>query len=267
MRQVVLDTETTGLEIADGNRIIEIGCVEIVNRKITTDPDKGQFHHYINPERDSEEGALRVHGITTEFLSDKPLFADIVEPFLDFVRGAELIIHNAAFDIRFINHELSLLGREPIESHIAGIVDTLDMAKQQYPGKRNSLDALCDRLEVSRTARTLHGALLDAELLAEVYLRLTRGQDSLIPLLDADAGAAASPSLSMDGVGSAHAGGHPIAQLALHLPVIHASPAERQAHEAMLAVLDKASGGKTIWRQLAEQAGQTGQPGQAATEP
>lgn len=238
MRQVVLDTETTGLEITDGNRIIEIGCVELVNRKLT----KRQFHQYINPERDSEEKALRLHGITTEFLSDKPLFADIVDEFLAFIHGAELIIHNAVFDIRFINYELSLLGRGPIDNYIAGIIDTLDLAKQQYPGKRNSLDALCDRLEVNREARTLHGALLDAELLADVYLRLTRGQDSLLGLEEH----ATLPHADASDVVMSPAA---LSAVAHNLPVLHASADELQAHETMLAMLDKASGGKTIWRQ------------------
>lgn len=176
MRQVVLDTETTGLDPALGHRIIEIAAVEIVNRRMTDH----HFHRYLNPERESDEAALQVHGITREFLSDKPTFADIVEELVDFVRDSELVIHNAAFDIAFVDYELSLLRRDAIHTCCAGVIDTLKLARDTHPGKRNSLDTLCERYGVDRSARKLHGALLDARLLAEVYLAMTRGQESLI---------------------------------------------------------------------------------------
>lgn len=176
MRQIILDTETTGLDPALGHRVIEIAAVELINRRYT---DR-HFHRYVNPERESEDAALRVHGLTLEFLSDKPKFGDIAGEFLEFIRGAELIIHNAAFDIAFINHELNLLRLQPVDSCCAGIVDTLRLARDIHPGKRNALDALCDRYEIDNSRRALHGALLDAQLLAEVYLAMTRGQESLI---------------------------------------------------------------------------------------
>jgi len=175
MRQIVLDTETTGLNARMGDRIIEIGCVEILNRRLTGN----RFHRYLNPEREIEEGALRVHGITAEFLADKPRFAEVARDFLDYVRGAELIIHNAAFDVEFLNIELDRIGSEPIEGQVTGILDTLAQARELHPGRKNSLDALCERYMVENAHRTLHGALLDAELLAEVYLAMTRGQESL----------------------------------------------------------------------------------------
>ena len=175
MRQVVLDTETTGLSAQDGDRILEIGCVELVQRR----PTGHHLHLYINPERDSHPDALKVHGITSEFLSDKPKFADVAETLLAYLAGAEIIIHNAPFDVGFLDRELERLGRGPLSTHVQGVIDSLMLAKEQYPGKRNSLDALCDRLEVDNSGRTLHGALLDAELLAEVYIRLTRGQEAL----------------------------------------------------------------------------------------
>ncbi|MFZ9137684.1 MAG: DNA polymerase III subunit epsilon, partial [Hylemonella sp.] len=175
MRQIVLDTETTGLSAENGDRIIEIGCVELLNRKLTGN----NLHFYLNPERDSHEDALRVHGISNEFLRDKPRFAEVAEEILTYLDGAELIIHNAAFDVGFLNKELELIGQPLFGSHVGKIVDTLAMAKEIYPGKRNSLDALCDRLGVDNSGRTLHGALLDAELLADVYINLTRGQDAL----------------------------------------------------------------------------------------
>jgi len=175
MRQVVLDTETTGLNARLGDRIIEIGCVEILHRRLTGN----RFHRYVNPERGIEEGALRVHGITTEFLADKPRFADVAPDLLDYLRGAELIIHNAAFDLEFLNLELERIGAEPIERHVAAVLDTLLHARELHPGRKNSLDALCERYAVDNAHRTLHGALLDAELLAEVYLAMTRGQETL----------------------------------------------------------------------------------------
>ncbi|MEJ8567609.1 DNA polymerase III subunit epsilon [Elongatibacter sediminis] len=175
-RQVVLDTETTGLEVTQGHRIIEIGGVELIDRKLTG----RHFHEYINPQRDIEEGALEVHGITLEFLADKPLFAEIAEPFVDFIRGAELIIHNAAFDIGFIDAELALLNDSPGRIvDFATVLDSLELARDLHPGQRNNLDALCKRYEVDDSSRTLHGALLDAELLADVYLAMTGGQEDL----------------------------------------------------------------------------------------
>jgi DNA polymerase-3 subunit epsilon len=175
MRQVVLDTETTGLDPALGHRIIEVAAVELVNRRVTDN----RFHHYINPERESDAGALQVHGLSAEFLRDKPKFRDIADELLEFLQGAELIIHNAPFDVAFLNAELAIAAREPIEACCGSITDTLRFAKNLHPGKRNGLDALCERYQVDHSARTLHGALLDAQLLAEVYLAMTRGQESL----------------------------------------------------------------------------------------
>lgn len=230
-RQIVLDTETTGLSAEGGDRIIEIGCVELVNRRLTGN----NLHFYLNPDRDSHEDALKVHGISNEFLRDKPRFGEVADDILRYLQGAEIIIHNAAFDVGFLDKELERTGRPPFAHHVAQITDTLAMAKELYPGKRNSLDALCARLGVDNSGRTLHGALLDAELLADVYINLTRGQDAL--LIEADAGAP----------GSAQA--HESVDLRrFDLPVLAAHPQEQQAHEQVLADLDKASGGKTIWR-------------------
>jgi DNA polymerase-3 subunit epsilon len=175
MRQIVLDTETTGLDPALGHRIVEVAAVELVNRRVTDN----RFHHYLNPERESDAGALQVHGLTSEFLQDKPKFADIADELLEFLHGAELIIHNAAFDVAFLNAELTSAARDKVEACCASITDTLRLAKNLHPGKRNGLDALCERYQVDNSARTLHGALLDAQLLAEVYLAMTRGQESL----------------------------------------------------------------------------------------
>ncbi len=180
MRQIVLDTETTGLEPSEGHKIIEIGCVEIVNRKLTGN----HYHQYLKPDREIDEGAIEVHGITNEFLADKPLFAEVVDDFLSFVDGAELIIHNAPFDIGFLDHELNLLEaktsvKKGSMSDYCSVLDTLVLARQMHPGQRNSLDALCKRYEVDNTQRELHGALLDSEILADVYLRMTGGQTSL----------------------------------------------------------------------------------------
>jgi len=230
MRQIVLDTETTGLSAEAGDRIIEIGCVELVSRKLTGN----NRHYYLNPERDSHEDALRVHGISNEFLKDKPKFAAVADELLDYLAGAEIIIHNAAFDVGFLNKELELLGRPAFTTFVSEITDTLAMAKEMFPGKRNSLDALCDRLEVDNSGRTLHGALLDAELLADVYINLTRGQDAL--LIDEDD--------SHDATGI-------VTRIDLRqftLPVLLASEHEAKAHEEVLLQLDKASGGKTLWR-------------------
>ncbi|MDO8277049.1 MAG: DNA polymerase III subunit epsilon [Burkholderiaceae bacterium] len=233
MRQIVLDTETTGLSAEGGDRIIEIGCVELFSRKLTGN----NKHFYLNPERDSHEDALKVHGISNEFLRDKPKFAAIAEELLDYLRDAEVIIHNAAFDVSFLNKELELIGMPPVTQCVGGITDTLRMAKEMYPGKRNSLDALCDRLGVDNSGRTLHGALLDAELLADVYINLTRGQDALlIDLGAADRQDGSAPQVDLR---------------AFDLPVLAASPQELSAHEELLAALDKSSAGKTLWR-LAE---------------
>src|SRR5262249_52322060 len=180
-RAIVLRTETTGLNAKRGGRVIEIGCIELPSRSVT----ERHFHRYLNPERDIEEGAAKVHGLTAEFLADKPKFADIAHEFVDYVSGGELIIHNAAFDVEFLDQELALAGLKNLSSYVAGVVDTLPMARELHPGKKNSLDALCERYSVNNSHRTLHGALLDARLLAEVYLALTRGQESLVMELDA----------------------------------------------------------------------------------
>jgi DNA polymerase III subunit epsilon len=234
MRQIVLDTETTGLSATDGDRIIEIGCVELLNRKLTGN----NLHFYINPERDSHEDALRVHGITSEFLADKPKFAAVANQLLDYLRGAELIIHNAPFDLGFLDEEFKRLGHPATRQWVDGVIDTLVMAKEMFPGKRNGLDALCDRLGVDNSGRTLHGALLDAELLADVYINMTRGQDALVMEMDTDPGVAGGAAAALD-----------LRQF--ELPVVMANDAEAAAHEAMLNDLDKASKGKTVWRSLA----------------
>ena len=230
MRQLFLDTETTGLSAEGGDRVIELGCVELVNRKLTGN----NLHFYFNPERDSHEDALKVHGISNEFLRDKPKFSDVVQEILDYVQDAEIIIHNAAFDVGFLNKELELAGQKLFTTYVDGVVDTLVMAKQMYPGKRNSLDALCDRLGVDNSGRTLHGALLDAELLADVYINLTRGQEALLIDAGSDEGKAGSEEA--------------VDLSAFVLPVIQANTQEHAAHEDQLAQLDKASDGKTIWR-------------------
>ena len=228
MRQIILDTETTGLDPALGNRIIEIGGVEIVNRQ----PTGKHFHRYVNPERESEEGALQVHGITREFLSDKPKFREIAQEFLDYVNGAELVIHNAPFDISFLNHELRLLDMKPMKEFCSSVIDTLKQARELHPGKRNSLDALCERYQVDNAGRTLHGALLDAQLLAEVYLAMTRGQGSL--MIDAQPAATVRAEDNARGK--------------VEIIVRRASEEELAAHEQQLADIDKASGGKCLWK-------------------
>jgi DNA polymerase III subunit epsilon len=233
MRQIVLDTETTGLSAEGGDRVIEIGCVELVGRKLTGN----NRHFYLNPERESHEDALKVHGISSEFLRDKPKFAAVADELLDYLAGAEIIIHNAAFDLSFLDRELAMVGRAPFSTYVAAVTDTLAMAKEMYPGKRNSLDALCDRLGVDNSGRTLHGALLDAELLADVYINLTRGQDAL--LIDiADTHGVGGIATRVD-------------LTAFTLPVLLANEQEAAAHEEVLAQLDKASGGKTFWRLIA----------------
>ncbi|HVL75513.1 MAG TPA: DNA polymerase III subunit epsilon [Noviherbaspirillum sp.] len=236
MRQIVLDTETTGLNPRSGDRIIEVGCVEILNRQLTGN----NYHVYINPERDSEEGALAVHGLTTEFLSDKPKFAEIAGELLDYVRDAEIIIHNAPFDLAFLDAEFERLGLPAFDRHVAGITDTLVQAKQMYPGKRNSLDALCDRYGVSNAHRTLHGALLDAELLAEVYLAMTRGQNSLTIDLMAAEETAEGTAADMPPIGE--------------IIVLAASEEELAEHEQVLDRLDKEVKGACVWRKPAAEA-------------
>ena len=232
MRQVVLDTETTGLSAQDGDRILEIGCVELVQRR----PTGHHLHLYINPERDSHPDALKVHGITSEFLSDKPKFADVAESLLAYLAGAEIIIHNAPFDVGFLDRELERLGRGPLSEHVHGVIDSLVLAKEQYPGKRNSLDALCDRLEVDNSGRTLHGALLDAELLAEVYIRLTRGQEALYGEQESASTVVANQASQTT---------FDLSQL--QLPVVQPNTAEWQAHQALLAEVEKASGQTVAW--------------------
>lgn len=233
MRQIVLDTETTGLNPRTGDRVIEVGCVELKNRMLTGN----NFHRYINPERDSEEGALAVHGLTTEFLRDKPKFAEIVDELRDYIQGAEVIIHNAPFDLGFLNNEFKLLGLPPFTEHCSGVIDTLVNAKEMHPGKRNSLDALCDRYGVSNSHRKLHGALLDAELLADVYLSMTRGQNSLSMELEVEVGP----------------GGGELEAVALAPIIVLAATAEELAeHASVLAGLDKQVKGSCVWRSFAD---------------
>ena len=234
MRQIVLDTETTGLSAEGGDRIIELGCVELYARKLTGN----NLHFYFNPERDSHEDALKVHGISNEFLRDKPKFAELTEEILEYLSDAELIIHNAAFDIGFLNKELERVGKKPLKAYVSGVIDTLAMAKEMFPGKRNSLDALCDRLEVDNSGRTLHGALLDAELLADVYINMTRGQEALLMDVADVQTDSSGVSVQVDLTGFV-------------LPVLSANEQELSAHEEVLTQMDKSSGGKTIWRQLA----------------
>lgn len=235
-RQIFLDTETTGLSPESGDRIIEIGCVEMFNRRLTG----RHLHFYFNPERPNHEDAVKIHGLTDEFLADKPVFAALADEILDYCRGAEIIIHNASFDVGFLNAELKRLGKGVFTEHVDGILDTLVMAREMFPGKSNSLDALCRRLEVDNTHRTLHGALMDAELLAEVYINMTRGQDAL--LIDADGAD-----------GHDREGGPELAAVdfaAFTLPVVGPDAEEVEAFEKALADIDKASGGKTLWRTL-----------------
>lgn len=234
MRQIVLDTETTGLDAARGHRLIELGCVELLSRRVSG----SHFHRYLNPERDIDAGAQAVHGISIEFLADKPRFADVADEFLAYVKGAELIIHNAAFDVGFIDAELARLGPHygRLTDH-ASVLDTLAMAREMYPGQRNSLDALCKRLDIDNSHRELHGALLDAEILADVYLALTAGQGALDFASDAE-----SPTVSV--VAQQLVGERPSVR------VHYADAAETAAHEARLAAIDKASKGGCVWRRL-----------------
>ena len=230
MRQVFLDTETTGLYAAQGDRIIEIGCIEMVDRRHTG----RKFHHYLNPQRSSHPEAVRVHGITDDFLADKPLFAAVAGELLSFLAGAEVLIHNASFDLAFLDAELERLGLAPVVPQVGTVTDTLLLAREMFPGKSNSLDALCKRLEVDNSNRELHGALLDANLLAEVYSRMTRGQESLV--IDA---ANDSP---------AQVAAAAIDLSTFDLPVLIATAEEDAAHDRLLRELDDASRGKTVWR-------------------
>jgi DNA polymerase III subunit epsilon len=229
-RLIVLDTETTGLNARMGDRIIEIGCVELLGRSVT----ERHFHRYLNPGREIEEGALKVHGITKEFLLDKPAFAEVAREFLDYVQGADLVIHNAGFDVEFLDMELALAGLGKISEHVASVIDSLAMARELHPGQKNSLDALCERYLVSNAHRTLHGALLDARLLAEVYLSMTRGQESLVIELEAPGTAAAA-----------------IALIQLEkLVVIEPTAEELAAHEKLLDGIDKEAKAGSLWRRL-----------------
>lgn len=233
MRRVILDTETTGLEPEQGHRVIEIGALELVDRRLTGK----RFHHYLNPERDIEDGAMEVHGLTREFLQDKPRFADIADPLLAFIEGAELIIHNAPFDLGFLDYELSLAGRH--DEALAGrvpVLDTLELARELHPGQRNNLDALCKRYEVDNSSRTLHGALLDAEILADVYLAMTGGQ--------VDLGLAVEPAV-MPGQAALQTG----RTEGLVLTVLRASEEELDLHRARLAAIEEDSG-QCLWLEL-----------------
>ena len=234
MRQIFLDTETTGLSPENGDRIVEIGCVELLNRKLTGN----NLHFYLNPERDSHEDALKVHGISNEFLKDKPKFGEIADELLEYLQGADVLIHNAPFDVGFINKELELQKRPPLKTYVNSVADTLAMAKDMFPGKRNSLDALCDRLGVDNSGRTLHGALLDAELLADVYIYMTRGQDALlIEVEDSSDSKKRADAIDMQ---------------SLKLTVISASEQELTAHEQVLVQIDKASNNQTVGRSAQE---------------
>lgn len=230
-RQIILDTETTGLNARLGDRIIEIGCVEMQSRRLSGN----NWHRYVNPERKSEEGALAVHGIADDFLLDKPKFRDIAAEFVDYVRGAEIIIHNAPFDVEFLDSELERAGLERLSAYCPVVIDTLRLAKELHPGKRNSLDALCERYQIDNSHRTLHGALLDAELLAEVYVSMTRGQDSLAIEVE-----------------SARPGSVAMAAWSERPPLLVLAPSaeELAEHERVLAGIDKESKGKCLWIKL-----------------
>ncbi|MBT8046831.1 MAG: DNA polymerase III subunit epsilon [Gammaproteobacteria bacterium] len=232
MKQIILDTETTGLETADGHRVIEIGCIELIDRRSSGN----RFHQYINPERDIEDGALEVHGISREFLQDKPVFADVVDDLLQFVSGSELIIHNAPFDVGFLDSELSLLNRpDRMIDHVT-VLDTLELARDLHPGQRNSLDALCKRYEVDNSSRSLHGALLDAEILADVYLAMTGGQTDLgLSFQQDDSSEHEAGDLSFDN--------RP------QLLILTANAGETEAHEARIKAIQEKSG-HCLWSDL-----------------
>jgi DNA polymerase-3 subunit epsilon len=238
MRQIVLDTETTGLEPSDGHRIIEIGCVELVGRRLTGN----SFHQYIQPDREIDAGAMEVHGITNEFLADKPRFSDIVDDFVRYIEGAELVIHNAPFDVGFINHELKLCKQGRQVDDLCSVLDTLTLARKMHPGQKNNLDALCRRYEIDNTHRDLHGALLDAEILADVYLAMTGGQVSLLLGAGKDE--------------SEHAvAGDVIRRLGNDrppLPVIRANAGELEAHRGRLEAIAATAGTPSLWQQLME---------------
>lgn len=237
MRQIMLDTETTGLDHRLGDRVIEIGCVEMLSRKAT----HKTFHQYLNPDRAIDPGAQAVHGISSEFLADKPRFNEVAHEFVEFIRGAELVIHNAGFDVGFLNNELALAGLPPLEEICSGVLDTLKLAREMRPGKKNSLDALCNEYSIDNSSRTFHGALLDAQLLAEVYLSLTRGQDSLLMDLDTPT---ANQTLEFANAP------RPV------LRVLRATDEELLEHERVLKEVDKESKGKCLW--LAADLGPTG---------
>jgi len=228
-RQVVLDTETTGLSASDGHRIIEIGCVEMENRRLTG----RTLHHYVNPERDIDEGAMQVHGLTREMLADKPLFDQIADEFIEFVSGAEILIHNAAFDVGFLDAEFKRLRRDPLSKYCGEITDTLAMARELHPGRRNSLDVLCDRYGISNAHRKLHGALLDSELLADVYLAMTRGQDSLEIVSTASAQAA---QVGLSGEWPPK-----------DLRIVRATEQELKAHQAQIKTIEQDRGEPALW--------------------
>jgi len=237
MRQVVLDTETTGLEPQDGHRIIEIGCVELVNRRLTGN----NFHQYLQPDREIDAGAVEVHGITNEFLADKPRFQDVVDDFVSYIRGAELVIHNAPFDVGFLNHELRLCSYGVQVGEMCGVLDTLAMARKMHPGQKNNLDALCRRYEIDNSRRDLHGALLDAEILADVYLAMTGGQVtlSLGGNLETAAGSNARPDKLRR-----------LPANRLPLRVIRADRHETDAHQLRMQAIAEAAGGRSVWDQL-----------------
>lgn len=235
IRQIILDTETTGLEVGEGHRIIEVGAVELLNRR----PTGNNFHHYVNPDRMVDAGALEVHGISNQFLADKPRFADIGKSLYDYLRGAELIIHNAAFDIGFLDMEFARLGYTEKLAAICGVVDTVAMARRLHPGQKASLDALCKRYGVDNSNRDLHGALLDARLLADVYLAMTGGQAALV--LDRDMPGASSGSTALEGLREL------LEAEPAPLRVIPADADELAAHSERLEGIKKKSGGKLLW--------------------
>jgi DNA polymerase-3 subunit epsilon len=237
MRKVILDTETTGLDFRTGDRVIEIGCVELRGRQ----PTGQRFHAYINPGREVPQGAIEIHGLTNEFLADKPKFAEIVADFVEFIRGAELVIHNAAFDVGFLNNELGLLQLESIDQLCGKVIDTLRMAREMRPGKKNNLNALCAEFGVDNSGRQQHGALLDAELLAEVYLAMTRGQNSLEIDFDSP-----PPDYSAGGT-----------RQRPPLLVLRASEAELIEHARVLAEIGKESKGRCLWHDLESASGMT----------